>query len=888
MKSSLPGILWREFTWRHWRRSPKSTALLVVILALGVGVFFSIRLANRAAVAGFGLFTENLTGECDFVVSSPSGMMREAWLPEMREVLDGLPLALYPVLETTATDVVSAEGTDGFSAEQFQVMGLDIYALPNLIYLTEGRYRPPQELAMGGEADDREGEGGDGNARDGIASRAPVFIARALADQRGLSPGDTIELIFGDAPAEFEIGGVLPETDLRASTPSNLILMDLPEVQRLAGEQGRVQRVEARLPPGPLAEKWRREGKTILEAASAGRWRVDAAEVHRGTGAEMTRAFRMNLTILSGLALLVGVYLILQALEAAVVKRRLEIGVLRSLGVRPRAIRMAWLAEALTLGLAGSFLGLLLGWCGAQFAVRAVARTVNSLYFSTTTEAAAWDGREAGLALFAGLTASIVAGWLPARDAARTPPAQVLQRGARGGGIRLLNRPLVGLALLVAGFAGSQMPPLETGAKVFIPVGGYVAALCWVVGGSILAGGLFRPIAGMLRRCGGESAGVRYAASHLRRPTGRHRLASAGVVIAVAMAAAMGILVQSFESTVTAWIDRILRADLYIACQGAGNISSRNRLSEETWRALAADDAVAEAEVGQIHPITMGDAPVFLAGVDFGDDSGWEKMIWIVEPEMPWEAFESEVPEGGPQPVLINETFRYRFSLDPGARLQVPTPLGAREVVVAGVFADYGSERGTVMASRRAVAKWFGDERASTLAVYLKEGEDAEKVRRRLQASHAGLMIRTNSLLREEAIRIFHQTFLVTHALKWIGVAVALAGQALALVSILMDRRRELATLKEIGMTRRDISRSVALEGVGMTAAGAAGGILLSLGLGYLLIEVINRQSFGWTLTLTVPIVELGWIAAVVIATSWIVARVAGGWGALLPSDKEE
>ena len=873
-------MLWRQFTWRHWQQSPGATLILVSILALGVGVFFSIRLANRAAVSGFSLFTESLNGASDLVVTSPAGRLPDRALSEIREILDELPVSLFPVVETTATAPADAGATDGFNAEQYHIVGVDLLALPNLIFLNPPSYRPPIDLAKGENETAAETPWTLGSNSD-----PEVFISAQLAARDRIKKGDRLELIVNDQRHSPKIAGIIPENEFSAQKPAELLLMDLPRLQDLTGKIGTIDRIELRIPSGPMYEEWLTTARQRLDNAPAVLWTLESPQRQRQTGAVMTRAFRLNLTILSGLALIVGIYLILQALEAAVIKRRTEIATLRSLGVHQQSLLGAWMLESLTLGILGSCLGLLIGYIGAQFAVGAIAKTVNSLYYSNTTSAASWHWGEACFAFSIGILSSGIAGWLPARDAAATPPAQVLAQGNIGKGLQFLQRPLLGILALALGCLAYLLPPLALGPGVHFPLAGYGTALIWVLGGSIICGLGFRPLSTLLKILFSRSAKTGYAASQLGRPSGRHRLTAAGLLVAVGMAGGMSLLIQSFEHTMVTWIQQALKADLYVAVQGVGNISSNNRIRPETWQALAATPEIAEAEVGQMYPIEFREASTYLVGASFGDRSGWRHMVWIDAPNIPFSELDHEVSL---PPAVVNESFQQRFEIKLGERIEVPTPQGAKILEVVGIFADYGNERGSIVVSRPLLARWFQDESALNFAAHLKSGVDPEVIRRRWMKTFPELVVRTNRRLRDEVMTVFHETFSVTHALKWIGVSVAMVGLGLGLWSILLERRSELRVLKELGMSRHEIALSVAIEGLGLAAIGVFGGLLLSIALGHLLIYVINYQSFGWTLAFRIPWIDMARLALGVLTIGALVSYAVGHRSATLPSDREE
>ncbi|MEN9019477.1 MAG: FtsX-like permease family protein [Verrucomicrobiales bacterium] len=848
-------LLWRQFTWRHWCAAPWKTLLLTGILALGVAVFFSIRLANRAAVAGFQLFSENVTGTSDYVLTSAAGELPIELLQEMRVALGDIPAGLFPVLESTA--IKPMVGTEGLGATSFQVIGVDLATLPNITYLSENG--ETSMVSDSGQLSDTE-----------LGSDSALFISSTLAAKHEWEESDQVSLIFDDQIHECLIAGVLPGGDFAVQQPDNLIVMDLPQLQSITSQMDRVHRVEVRVPAGQWEVAWKGEAGERLERAADGRWLVETPDQRRETGSTMTKAFRMNLSILSCLALIVGIYLILQALDAAVVRRRPEIATLRALGVSPKRIRQAWQMEAFVMGVVGTAIGLLIGWGLAQFTVRAIAQTVNALYYSNTTAAAGWHWGEALMAGLVGVLASGIAGWLPAKDASQTPPAQMLQRGARSDGLRLLTKPWLGVGLLVVAMLAHVAPPWRDAAGGVVPLAGYAAAFLWVAGAGILCGTLFRSLACVGTAASSERPAMFYAASQLRKATGRHRLATAGLVVAVAMAGGMSILVGSFESTVTRWLDSVMKADLFVACQGIGNASSRNRLQESTWRALQKEASVANCEVSQFYRIRLGEKLTILAGVDLKASQGSLAPIWLEAP--PADLAEVEGRSWG----VMSEPFAYRFNTKVGDTVDVPTPKGPRKVTLAGIFADYGNEFGSIVVEREILSDWFEDTRAARMAISLDDSADLSAIQADWLQRYPGIVVTNNRELRGEALRIFHQTFAVTHGLKWIGVFVAVAGLALALASMLAERLRELTTLRALGLGHREIGRAAAWESLGLAMVGLTVGISLSLVLGHLIIFVINRQAFGWTLLFKVPWSDLAILAGGVLAISAIVGYVTG------------
>jgi putative ABC transport system permease protein len=879
---SVLRILWLRFAWRHWWISPVSSGLLLLILALGVAAFFSIRLANRAAVASFQNFTGIITSQSDGLITAPEGSLSVSILPELRQLFGNEPVTLVPVLETSAVQPSQDNRQTLGSRSTFQVLGLNLVAMATLAGQQSG--------AEGGAGPSKPAGTSGYNFMSVLTNSRAVFISAAMAKRDQLKAGSTLPLVINAHPVELQVAGIIPQVPDKPAAPPNLLVMDLPALQQLTDKPGRLDRVEFVLPEGPhRAERWVRiKAKLIAAAASPNGpcWIVSSPAERRAAAATMTEAFRLNLTILSLLALLVGLYLVFQGLDGAVIRRRNEIAVLRSLGVTSRQIQSAWLVEAATVGLAGGLLGLGLGWLGAQVAVQMVGRTVNALYYATSVNSAAFNLSEASVALLLSVVASTFAGWRPARVAANTPPAQVATRAGTttypAGDF--LRRPGLGLVLVILGILLTWFPPLRFAGGMRFPLAAYLAALCWLFGAGIFAGNLLSALGSLFHRRKTNSVTLRLASSHLRTPSGRHRLAVAGLVCAVGMTAGMAILVGSFDTTMRGWIARTFQADLYLSSDGAQTASSPSRIPPAIWESVVTNPAVARANVIQMLPIQINGISTLLVGnrLDFFRD--YAHPAWVSAPENN-AVFDSE---HNAALALVSESFAARFSVRRGSTVKVPTPIGPHAVTIAGIFADYGNERGSLLIERRQFANWFSNELAASLILALKPGYDAETLRAQLRAVYPGLGIFTSRFLRGEALRIFRQTFAVTYALELIGIVVAVVGLAFTLASLLWERRTDLNTLRALGLRRRELAGAAAWEGALTAAAGTIAGLAVSVALGWLLIYRINKQTFGWTLQTDRPWGQLTALALLVLASAIIAGWFVGRWAARLPAEREE
>ena len=317
-------------------------------------------------------------------------------------------------------------------------------------------------------------------------------------------------------------------------------------------------------------------------------------------------------------------------------------------------------------------------------------------------------------------------------------------------------------------------------------------------------------------------------------------------------------------------------------------MANENTLSPAVWKEIEASEGVAGVDRLRRYSVTVQGREFFLGGADYNNDpERYLQLIWIDPPAKKGPKILEERTEEV-HPGWISESLARRLSIEKGSPVVLPTPAGPKKIEVTGVFAEYGNETGTMIVSRRFTREWYGDERLTNMAVYFDEGVDAEEKVARLSEQFPAINVRTNARLREESIRIFHQTFAVTYALEAIAVLIAVTGLGLALAGLLLERKNELATLKSIGATRKEVAMAAMWESSGIAVIGYLGGILLSFFLGWVLIFVINPQSFGWTLSYRIPWGAFVMLGTLTVLTAGLVGYVVGYQKAQLDSDREE
>lgn len=872
-----------RISWRRWKKNLLRVLITILIQGVGVGAFFSIRLANKAALLGFEWFSDSISGESPLIIFPTGGRLPVSVLAELRSRTGNLPVHYLPVLESTAIDRDSlSPDEDLFKASQFQIVGMDLMSLANLVYLKPAnQWKSPVPAP-----DEFESPSAADASRQDMAS-GEVYISPKLARARSWDRGQILQVTINDSNHSLRVAGILPETEFMPTPPENLLLMDLPNLQTLLNEFDAIDRIELQFPTSQISGnslELIRKARIALAPSESDPWQILDQSSKKNSASQMTEGFRLNLSILSLLALIVGVYLIFQSLEASIAHRRTEAAVMKSLGWRGRDIGRLWLCESVILGLAGSLCGLMIGWMGAQAAVGGIAQTVNSLYYSNTVAAAAFDQLEALLAFSIGCIASVAAAWFPSTQVASTPPAHQLGRASSTGALVGIRRLLwYGMLLLGAGWALSLLPAWTSEHGRQVPLAGYGAALCWLVGAGMISTSLFPWFAGFLRKLNSSSAVMLLAATALKRPTLHHFWANAGLVCAVGMAAGMGILIASFESTIVRWMNQILVADVYVASSGISNASSRNRIPDSTWQNIASMPNVDSVDVGRLMKITYQEKQTWVIGAPQTLLRASGPTIWI-DPPSASELLAMQEPaeyfDNSPAiPAMATETFMAMHRLKGSRNLEIPTPSGPLPIRIVGIYADYGSELGTLALPPALMEKRFLASGILNMSIKLADSSLAPAFAENVQSLYPNLVVRLNGNIREEALKIFHQTFTVTYALQVIALLVAIAGLGLALTSLWVERVPQIQTWKELGLTRTMAGQIAMIEASLLTFVGTVSGLVLAMALGWLLIYVINRQSFGWTLQYHIPWEQIPILVTVSILSSLIVSWGIGQWG---------
>ncbi len=671
-----------------------------------------------------------------------------------------------------------------------------------------------------------------------------VFMSTRTANAYHLESGESFNLDFAGKVHEMKLVGMIePADDVSAQTLSGLILADLATVQEITSRYGVIDRIDLILP----AQEIDRLVGQIQAMLPAGVRLVETA-ARSGSVEEMTSAFRLNLTALSLLALVVGVFLIYNTMTYSVLRRRRLFGLMRSLGVtRVEIIRMV-VTEALIVGVLGSLLGLGLGLLAGRETISMVTGTVNDLYYTTTVQPGALQPISLLKGGLLGIFATLFAALIPALEASLVPPQAALSRSLLESRTRQLVLWITpaGWILMAAGWLVIRLP----GQSVYVGFGG---TLLLVIGLAMQSAALLLLLMRLVRPVLGSLLGFlgRMAPSNLISNLSRTSVAAAALMVAVAVTIGMQLMVGSFRTTVAVWLEQTLGGDIYISAPSFISTNPTESIDPAVIRRVENWPGIRRLDTLRTVSVESDRGPVVL-NATHNPDLGAERMYLdraIPEAEI-WQAMQ----EGS---ILVSEALVYRLGIDPSqTSLRLFTDEGWRDFPMIATIYEYTSSEGSIWMADNVYRQYWQDTGITALSLRLTEGADIEAETQDLRKELSGIQrlnIRSNSTLRSDVMEVFDRTFAITRAMQLMVTAVAFIGVLNTALLLQMEKHRESGILRALGLTGRQLRQLVMLEtGLMGLAAG-----LMAIPTGYaiarVLVDVINQRSFGWTLQLFTP-----------------------------------
>lgn len=800
---------------RNWIR----TCLTIAGIALGVAVMLAINLANGTALSRFRESIDLVSGKANLQIASQSAPEIDERLLLQLEALRG-SVKYTPVIDE---NVVVPQAVE---SDLVELLGVDMFADPE--------FRP---FSIGGSS---------GSEEISIFNRDTAYVGAKFAERHHLKVGDRFEVLMNDKSVQLQVAGIIGFNGAGRAFGGNIIVMDIGSAQDVLNMTGKISRIDLIVPDDVSGITQRTLNAALPPSVSAERPDRRSNQVEK-----MIASFQYNLTALSLIALLVGMFLIYNTMSITVIRKRPEIGILRALGTSRGTIFAAFTIQALIIGSIGSLLGLALGCAFSRSAVKAVGSTVQALYVDQPPADVSISQTTLLIAFCAGLLISLIAALGPVWEAISVPPAEATRRASYE--LRVVRGSagfaIFGFVLCIGAWFAAQMPAVNG-----FPAFGYVSSTCTIFGVAflmpVLLNGVMsvlRPIMPKLFRTEGKLALL-----GLKATLGRTSVTVASLMLGIAMMISLAIMIGSFRQTVIVWVNQTLKADLYISPK-VRQSSNKGRISSEIVERIRKVPGIADTDAFVETIIEYRGMPTNL-GAGESDVLARRGRLLFVDGRDTGKVLDRVQRENA---CVVTESFAIRNNINADDVIEVPTPKEPLRLTVAGVYYDYASDLGYIIIPRRVWREYFPDYYSNTIAVYAAPNVDPDELRRRILSAigpDTRLNVRTNGDLRVEVLRIFDNTFAITYALHAIAILVAILGVMNALFALTYESRREFAIFSYIGASIQQLRKIVLIQAGLLGLLGNVFGLAVGFVLSLLLINVINKQSFGWTVQLSMPV----------------------------------
>jgi len=803
------------------REHPGRVVLAVIAIALGVALGVAVHLVNASAVNEFRLAARHLAGEADFIVrGAKAGFDEELYrdVARMRGVAAANPALELDVQLSGRRETIRVLAFDPLRAAQVQ---------PALL---------PEQKTLVGE----------------LLEGDAIWLSPEAAHWLELGVGGELTLVVGTAAHRFRVVGLLPHEAYR----QRLAVMDIATAQWRLARLGSLNRIDVKVTPGTDIDAFKRELQNRLPAGLHVATPNDEAQ----RTAEVSRAYRTNLDMLALVSLFTGAFLIFSTQALALLRRRTQLALMRALGVTRPALVTYLLAEAVAVGAAGAACGLALGYGLATYAIETLGADLGAGYFRTVAASVELDAGASLAYLALGIAFAVFGAAFPTWELAQRPPARALRAGDEEDTAPVHLKPrdagLIALAIPCA-----FMPPVAG-----LPIGGYLAITLILTGSVLVLPALAMRTAGLLPIPFRMPGAI--AAARIRGTPRQGAISIAAIVISVSLMVSMLIMVTSFRQSLDAWLERMLPADIYLR-SGAGG--ETGFFSPEEQSVIAATPGVRRVDFLRSHSVYLDTAraPLTVIARTISPASA-EAILPLSSPSL--------TPGTDDEPVWVSEVAAELHGIRTGDRITVPLAGTPRFFLVAGVWRDYARQNGAIVLARERYIELTGDWLANEAWLWLDNATTTQvqtAIRHRL-GDRAGIEMSSMQEVRAASLAIFDRTFAVTYALEAAAILVGLLGVSASFSAQAIARRREFGVLRHLGMTRRQLASMLAMEGALVTALGAAFGTGTGWILSLVLVHVINRQSFHWTMDLHFPGYAVVAIAVVIVTAAAATAAWSG------------
>ena len=814
-----PYILWIN-AFRYYFRSFTQSILAVLGVAVGIAVFVAVDLANDSAKQSFRNSAVSIFGDTEFqLMGSTSGISENVYSDVVKSAeLQPLLNIIRPIIDKQIT-LTDSNGVE----DKYRLLGINVI---NENVLSRNNKYGIDFL-------------NSSQTSFNFFAENQVFVSSILASKKQLSIAD--EFLVEDTNNKISIVGFFQgDNSLQRELMQNVIITDISVAQNITNSNGILTRID-------ISSVYDQNEKIALD-----KWfsllpsgvQLIPSYTYSEARKSITKSFDTNLLALSLLALLVGLYLIYNMMTFSIHRRKNLFGTLRAIGVTKNEIFFLVLVEGLLIGLIGAIFGIMLGILLAYFLLGLISSTINYQFFSSSPNSIALDITIIYQALILGISGSIVSVLIPAWSASRIQPRELIDIYGKYSTYNNYHMVLFFLGLLLCSFGY-----LITLTPITNLIIGFIAMFLVIVGLSLTVPTttqiVLLIISSILEKIGRPTI-FTLSVETIKNSLNTIAICIAALSVSIAMTIGIGCMIQSFRATVEEWLNQSLVADIYIAPPTLSFGQDLKGIDDEFIKYVN--------DIPEIEYISqLGSFEIFKDGyllnlivVDSAEKI-FDEVIQLKEGEKKdiWNDFVQT------DSILISEPLAFQKNIQINDTFDILTDTGLKSFTVRGIYYDYSSTSGIAMVSKQVYDNYWNNSKVTSLALYLNDSQNSELVFNKLLDKFDtdwDLQIISSKKLNNASMEIFDKTFEITFVLRSISLIVAFIGILGAISAIILSRAREFSILKSIGFTNNQLRTIIGNQTFIIGVISGLISIPLGIIITNLLIQIINKQSFGWSI----------------------------------------
>lgn len=828
-------MLLRLITWPYVRKHRLRTILTTVGIVLGVAVFVGMHTANQSVLFAFYKTIDRIAGKAELQITAGEGGFPEDVLEQVQAVPE--VRVAVPVIEAPVDTNLKGEGN-------LLILAVD---------MTGDRSLRDYDLESGDEAvvDD---------PLVFLAQPDSLIVTREFADRNGIEIGTKVPMRTMDGEKRFTVRGIMKSGGLTQAFGGNLAVMDIYAAQMVFGRGRTFDRVDLALQEGVALAA----GRAAIEKRLGPGFQVEPPSSRGQQIDSVLRVYSFTANINSAFALFIGMFIIYNSFSIAVAQRRREIGILRALGASRGQVRTLFLAESGLAGLVGSVLGLGFGVLLARGLALYISGLIAGVYgIAERTTEVATEPRLMLIGLLMGVVTSVVAGWIPARNASRVDPIQALQKGrdqALSAGENRIRRvaaiTLGGASAALLMFAGRSMGLFYSGFAMAV-----LALLLLSPSGALWLTRALRPVLRRLRPVEGA-----LAADSLIQSPRRTSATVTALMLSLALVITLGGIAKASYDSIMEWTATALNPDLFVTA--SQSLTERNfRFAPSLGDELEKIEGIDEVQRVRSHRIVYKGIPVMIVAVEAKSMGDRARRTPV---EGPPEMYEMAAQGKG---VILSDNFAALQDLHYGDIIELATPTGVHQVPIVGLVVDWSDQQGAILMDRASYIRWWGDDTVNVFRIYVKPGVPPMDVRARIIERFGGterLFVLTNREVRSWISALTEQWLGLAYAQIAIAVLVAILGIVNTLTVSIIDRRRELGVLQAVGGLRNQIRRTIWMEALTIGVVGLVMGFAVGSVMLHYVLEMSQRDITGMSLPYTFPWAIAGLLVPLILGSAFV------------------